>query len=85
MSETPDVAQGEAPISTPIPAEGSAAPPIPPRRRWGRARLEVIAMAIMALGAMMMFQPFALPIYSYSFIVILAGTVMFTIVSHFRD
>lgn len=81
MSETPDVVRGEAPISTPGPAEGIAAP----RRRWGRARLEAIAIAIMALGAIMMFQPFALGIYSYSFVVILAGTVMFTVVSHFRE
>jgi hypothetical protein len=50
-----------------------------------RRRLEAIAMAIMALGAAMMFQPFTLALYSYSFIVILAGTAMFIIVSHFRD
>ena len=39
----------------------------------------------MALGALMMFQPFALGIYSYSFIVILIGTLMFIVVSHFAD
>jgi hypothetical protein len=53
----------------------------PSRKR----RLERIAMAIMALGALMMFQPFALAIYSYSFIVILIGTAMFIVVSHFAD
>jgi hypothetical protein len=53
----------------------------PSRKR----RLERIAMAIMALGALMMFQPFALGIYSYSFIVILVGTAMFIVVSHFAD
>ena len=37
------------------------------------------------LGALMMFQPFALGIYSYSFIVILIGTLMFIVVSHFAD
>jgi hypothetical protein len=50
-----------------------------------RKRLEAIAMAIMGLGALMMFQPFALFLYSYSFVVILAGTAMFIVVSHFRD
>ena len=58
----------------------------PPQPRRSRRRtLERIAMAIMALGALMMFQPFVLVLYSYSFIVILAGTIMFTVVSHFSD
>jgi hypothetical protein len=47
--------------------------------------LERVAMALMALGALMRFQPFALGIYSYSFIVILVGTLMFIVVSHFAD
>jgi hypothetical protein len=52
----------------------------------GRKRLlERVAMGIMALGALMMFQPFALAIYSYSFVVILIGTLMFIVVSHFAD
>jgi hypothetical protein len=54
-----------------------------PRAR--KRRLEAIAMAVMALGALMMFQPFALVIYSYSFITFLAGTVMFIVVSHFQE
>jgi len=56
-----------------------------PRPASRKRRLERIAMAIMALGALMMFQPFALAIYSYSFIVIVAGTLMFIVVSHFAD
>ena len=55
------------------------------RRLPPRKRLERLAMAIMALGALMMFQPFVLGLYSYSFIVILLGTVMFTVVSHFPE
>ena len=52
----------------------------------GRKRLlERVAMGIMALGALMMFQPFALAVYSYSFVVILIGTLMFIVVSHFAD
>jgi hypothetical protein len=62
------------------PERGPAARPSSRKRR-----LERIAMAIMALGALMMFQPFALGIYSYSFIVILIGTLMFIVVSHFAD
>jgi hypothetical protein len=58
----------------------------PEARRPSRKRtLERVAMALMALGALMMFQPFALGIYSYSFIVILIGTLMFIVVSHFSD
>jgi hypothetical protein len=47
--------------------------------------LERIAMALMAIGALMMFQPFLLGIYSYSFIVILIGTAMFIVVSHLSE
>ena len=63
----------------------SQQPTAAPRRLPPRRRLERIAMALMALGALMMFQPFALVLYTYSFIVILAGTVMFTVVSHFPE
>jgi hypothetical protein len=53
--------------------------------RSRRGRLELIAIGIMALGALMMFQPFTIALYSYSFLVILAGTLMFIIVSHFPE
>jgi hypothetical protein len=33
----------------------------------------------------MLFQPFALALYTYSFITMLAGTVMFNIVSKFPE
>lgn len=57
-----------------------------PRRRLPpRAPLERAAMGIMALGAIMMFQPFVLALYTYSFIVILLGTLMFIVVSHFPE
>lgn len=55
------------------------------RRLPPRGLLERIAMAIMALGAIMMFQPFVLALYTYSFIVILLGTLMFIVVSHFPE
>ncbi len=50
-----------------------------------RTPLERIAMGLMALGAIMMFQPFMLGLYTYSFITFLLGTIMFTVVSHFQD
>jgi hypothetical protein len=33
----------------------------------------------------MLFQPFALPLYTYSFVTMLAGTAMFIIVSKFPE
>jgi len=47
--------------------------------------LEKIAMALIAIGALMMFQPFALALFSYSFDVILLGVILFTIVSRKAD
>ncbi len=63
-----------------------------PRKRtsrwpaWARRGLmENIATALIAIGFLMLFQPFALPLYTYSFITLLAGTVMFIIVSKFPE
>ena len=33
----------------------------------------------------MLMQPFSLPLYTWSFVTILAGTAMFVIVSHFPE
>lgn len=58
----------------------------PSRRRRIPARwLVFLAMAIMAVGFLMIFQPFAKILYTYSFIVILTGTLMFIVVSHFPE
>ncbi len=52
--------------------------------RWARrGMMENIATAIIAIGFLMLFQPFALALYTYSFITMLTGTVMFIIVSKF--
>ncbi|HIE78022.1 MAG TPA: hypothetical protein EYP92_04285 [Candidatus Thioglobus sp.] len=48
-----------------------------------RGAWEMLASILIGIGVMMMMQPFALWIFTYSFIVILTGTVMFIIVSHF--
>ncbi|TIV12584.1 MAG: hypothetical protein E5V95_35920, partial [Mesorhizobium sp.] len=47
--------------------------------------MENIATAIIAIGFLMLFQSFALSLYTYSFITMLAGTVMFIIVSKFPE
>jgi hypothetical protein len=65
----------ESRLERPEPARG------PSRKRL----LERVAMGLMALGALMMFQPFALVLYTYSFVVFLAGTALFILVSHFND
>ena len=61
-------------------------PLVPLARKPSRKRtLERIAMGLMALGALMMFQPLVLALYSYSFITFLAGTLLFIVVSHLSD
>jgi hypothetical protein len=61
----------------------------PNTRRWPRwARrglLENIATAIIGIGFLMLFQPFALSLYTWSFVTMLAGTAMFIIVSKFPE
>ncbi len=48
-----------------------------------RGPLEIVASIVIALGIFMMLQPFALVLYTYSFVTTLAGVVLFTIVSKF--
>ena len=50
-----------------------------------RQRLEMVACCVIALGLFMLLQPFALALYTWSFVVMLAGTVMFMIVSKFPN
>jgi hypothetical protein len=53
--------------------------------RFRRGPWEMLATILIALGVVMLMQPFAIGLYSYSFIVTLVGTVMFIIVSHFPE
>ncbi len=53
--------------------------------RLRRGAWEALASVLIAVGVLMLMQPFTIALYSYSFIVILAGTVMFLIVSHFPE
>jgi membrane-bound ClpP family serine protease len=50
-----------------------------------RGPWEMVATVLIALGVVMLMQPFALWAFTWSFVVTLAGTVMFVVVSHFRD
>lgn len=53
--------------------------------RLRRGPWEMLATILIALGVFMLMQPFALVLFTYSFIVTLMGTVMFIIVSHFPE
>ena len=53
--------------------------------RFRRGPWEMVATILIALGVFMLMQPFALILFSYSFLVTLTGTVMFIIVSHFPE
>ena len=67
----------------------SMSQPAKRRSRWPawarRGLMENIATAIIAIGFLMLFQPVALALYTYSFITMLAGTVMFIVVSKFPE
>ncbi|MGO7588669.1 hypothetical protein [Rhizobium leguminosarum] len=66
-------------IETPTPAR--------PKRPFflRRGPMETIATMLIALGFLMLFQPFLLVLYTYSLVTLLAGTVMFIIVSKFPE
>jgi hypothetical protein len=53
--------------------------------RLRRGPWEVLATVLIALGVVMLMQPFALWAYTWSFLVTLAGTVMFIVTSHFPE
>ena len=42
-------------------------------------------MVLIALGVVMLMQPFSLAVYGWSFLVILTGTFGFVVVSHFKE
>ena len=53
--------------------------------RMRRGPWEMLATIVIAAGIVMLMQPLALVLYTWSFVTILAGTAMFVIVSHFPD
>lgn len=50
-----------------------------------RGPWEMVASILIGLGVFMLMQPFLLWAFTWSFMVTLTGTVMFLIVSHFRE
>jgi hypothetical protein len=50
-----------------------------------RGVMEMVACAIIAVGILMMLQPVAMILFTWSFATTLFGTVMFMIVSKFPD
>lgn len=50
-----------------------------------RGPMEMLAVALIGLGFLMLFQPFVLELYSYSFVTMLVGTLMFIIVTKFPE
>lgn len=53
--------------------------------RLRRGPWEMVATILIALGVVMLMQPFTLISFTYSFVVTLVGTVMFIITSHFPE
>jgi hypothetical protein len=53
--------------------------------RLRRGPWELVASLIIALGVLMLMQPFALWAYTWSFLVTVVGTVMFIVTSHFPE
>lgn len=74
--------------------ERGAAPPMrqrraAPRQRWPRPLrkdpMEAVAMVLIGAGVFMMCQPFSIALFGWSFLVVLAGTILFLVVSHFPE
>ena len=55
------------------------------QRFFRRGIWENIATLIIALGIVMLCQPFLLDLYTYSFVTTLFGTVVFIVVTKFPD
>ena len=55
------------------------------QKYFRRSFWENLSTAIILIGVFMLLQPFHMLLYSYSFIVILIGTIGFVITSHFPD
>ena len=55
------------------------------RRLLRRGPWENAATAVIGIGIVMLMQPVAMALFTWSFPVILAGTVLFIVVSHFPD
>jgi len=50
-----------------------------------RSRMEMLACIVITLGLVMMLQPLAMVLFTWSFATTLFGTVMFMVVSKFPE
>jgi hypothetical protein len=57
----------------------------PTSRFFRRSPCEAATTVTIGTGILMMMQPFALVLYTYSFLVILLGTVGFMVASHLPE
>jgi len=55
------------------------------KKIFRRVYWENLSTILILIGVFMLLQPFAMWMFTYSFIVILVGTVGFIITSHFPD
>ena len=55
------------------------------RKIFRRVYWENLSTILILIGVFMLLQPFAMWMFTYSFVVILVGTVGFIITSHFPD
>ena len=53
--------------------------------KFRRSPWEIVATILIIIGVVMLMQPFFLAVYSYSFITILIGTILYIVVSHFPE
>ena len=56
-----------------------------PRRRGLRRIMEPLAIIIMVIGYVMIFQFFTITLYTYSYTIMLVGTLLFIIASHLPE
>jgi hypothetical protein len=71
-------------MSTPHPMQAATPTPNSHWPKWlRRGPMEIAACAVITLGILMLLQPFFLLLYTWSFVTMLAGTVMFMVVSKF--
>ena len=72
----------------PLPQSAPPFAPQPPQSQaWPkllrRGPMEMVACVVISLGILMLLQPLALSLYTWSFVAMLTGTVMFMVVSKF--
>ena len=55
------------------------------KKLFRRGPWEAAAIVVIAAGVVMLMQPLSLTLYSWSFVTVLTGTALFTVVSKFPD